>query len=155
MKKIAIYPGTFDPITNGHVDIILRAANLFDEIIVAVAESERKKTLFSIGKRMLFCVESLKQHDHIRVEKLTGLLVDFAKSFNANYIVRGIRTTDDVNYELAIASMNKRLSDNQKIETVFLPASDETIYVSSTMVREIISLHGDVSQFVPACVIVK
>lgn len=151
-KKIAIYPGTFDPITKGHVDVIQRAARLFDDIIVGVAVSERKNTLFSLEKRLHFCKTSLQHINHVNVLVLPGLLVDFAKTHQANYIVRGIRTAEDVTYELANASMNRRLS-KQALETIFLPASDESVYVSAILVREIIQLQGDVSAFVPACVV--
>lgn len=151
-KKIAIYPGTFDPITKGHVDVIQRAARLFDDIIVGVAVSERKNTLFSFEKRLFFCKTSLQHIHHVSVLALSGLLVDFAKTHQANYIVRGIRTAEDVTYELANANMNRRLS-KQELETIFLPASDESVYVSATLVREIIQLQGDVSAFVPACVV--
>ena len=148
MKRIAIYPGTFDPITKGHVDIIERASRLFDEMIIAVAVSDRKKPFFSDEKRVFFCQESVKHLSNVRVELLKNLTVDFAKAQQANYIVRGIRTSDDVNYELSIASMNGLLSAH-KIETVFLSARDEYRFMSATMVREIIALHGDVAPFVP------
>ncbi|MDP1573359.1 MAG: pantetheine-phosphate adenylyltransferase [Coxiellaceae bacterium] len=151
-KRIAIYPGTFDPITKGHLDIIERAAKLFDEIIIAVAVSDRKKPFFSDEKRIFFCQESVKHLSNVRVELLKNLTVDFAKTCHANYIVRGIRTSDDVNYELSIASMNTLLSA-YKIETVFLSARDEYRFISATMVREIIALNGDLSAFVPGCIV--
>lgn len=150
-KKIAIYPGTFDPITKGHVDIIERASHLFDEIIIGVAVSARKKPLFSDEKRIQWCVESLQALKNVRVELLDNLTVDFAKQHSAKYIIRGIRTADDVDYELSIASMNSVLSDHA-IETIFLSARNEYRFVSATMVREIIALKGDVSAFVPGCV---
>ena len=152
MKRIAIYPGTFDPITKGHVDIIERASTLFDEMIIAVAVSDRKKPFFSDEKRVFFCQESVKHLANVRVELLKNLTVDFAKTYQAKYIVRGIRTSDDVNYELSIASMNTVLSSN-KIETVFLSARDEYRFISATMVREIIALNEDASAFVPACIV--
>jgi pantetheine-phosphate adenylyltransferase len=152
MKKIAIYAGTFDPITNGHVDMIQRAAVLFDEIIVAVATSERKKPLFSLEKRVAWCKESIKALANVRVLPLDGLTVDFAQSHQAHYLIRGIRGSADVDYEIAIANMNRALSQNS-IETVFLFAQDKHRSVSATIVREIIALKGDVSVFVPACVL--
>lgn len=150
-RKIAIYPGTFDPITKGHVDIIRRASELFDEVIVGVADSARKKPLFDTEKRLLWCNESIEALQNVHVFLMSGLLVDFAKAHHAKYVVRGFRTSNDVNYELSIASMNRQLSD-EKCETVFLPARDRYTHVSSTMVREIIALKGDVSAFVPECV---
>lgn len=151
-KKIAIYPGTFDPITKGHVDIIHRASELFDEVIVAVADSVRKKPFFETAQRVQFCAESVESFSNVQVALMNGLLVDFAKSYQADYVIRGFRTSDDVNYELSLASMNRQLSD-EKCETIFLPARDHYAYVSATMVREIIALNGDVSAFVPACVL--
>lgn len=151
MKKIAVYPGSFDPITKGHVDIIERAAKLFDEIIVGVATSDRKKPLFSAEQRCQWCVESLGHLTNVRVFLMKGLSVDFAKSHHANFFLRGIRTAEDIDYELSIAHMNHQLSAHH-IETVFFPANNEYRFVSATMVREIIALKGDVSAFVPACV---
>lgn len=151
MKRVAIYAGTFDPITKGHVDIIARAAALFDDVIIGVAKSDRKKPFFSDEKRVAFCRESVKAFSNVRVELLENLTVDFAKAHNAHYLIRGIRTGNDVNDELSLASMNAALSQD-KIETIFLPARDEYRFISATMVREIIALRGDVSMFVPECV---
>lgn len=155
MKKIAIYAGTFDPITNGHIDIIERAAVLFDEIIVAVATSDRKKPFFEAKKRVQFCQESVAHVHNAHVFLLEGLLVDFAKQHHATLIVRGIRTSDDVNYELSLANMNRQLSDarNQQCETIFMSATACFASISATIVREIIALKGDVSLFVPQCVV--
>jgi pantetheine-phosphate adenylyltransferase len=152
MKRIAIYPGTFDPITKGHVDIVTRASTLFDEVIIGVGVSERKKPFFSDDKRLLFCQDSVKHLSNVRVALFNGLTVDFAKQHHAQYLVRGIRTSDDVNYELSIASMNAVLSGSC-VETVFLFASEQYRFISSTMVREIIALRGDVSAFVPEVVV--
>jgi len=152
MKRIAIYPGTFDPITKGHVDIIERASNLFDEIILGVAKSDRKNPYFSDELRLQFCLESINALPNVKAALLTGLTVDFAKQYGAQYLLRGIRTSDDVNYELSIASMNGLLSGGG-LETVFLAAREDYRFLSSTMVREILMVGGDVSLFVPPCVI--
>lgn len=148
MKKTAIYPGTFDPITKGHVDIIARAAELFDEVIVGVANSVRKTPMFDAQKRVRWCRESVQHIPNAQVFLIDGLLVDFAKTYEANYIVRGFRTAEDVNYEMAIANMNQQLSD-EKCETIFLPARNQYTHISATMVREIIALNGDASAFIP------
>lgn len=150
-KKIAIYPGTFDPITKGHVDLIERASGLFDEIIIGVATSDRKKPLFSVEKRTQWCADSLKHLSHVRVFFMEGLSVDFAKLHHARYILRGIRTAADVDDELSIAHMNQQLSQHD-LEIIFIPANNEYRFVSATMVREIMALKGDVSLFVPSCV---
>lgn len=152
MKKTALYAGTFDPITNGHVDIVERAANLFDEVIVGVAISARKSPLFDFQTRLRWCEESAKHLKNVRVLSLEGLTVDFAQSHHVNYLVRGIRNNNDVDYEIELANMNRALSKNT-IETVFLSSQDCHRSISATMVREIMALHGDVSEFVPECVI--
>lgn len=152
VKKRAIYPGTFDPVTLGHVDVITRAALLFDEVIVAVATSARKQPMFSAQQRLQLCVESLVAVPGVRVALLDGMLVEFAKMHGASFIVRGIRTADDVTYELANASMNQVLSEGG-VQTIFLPGQAQHTYVSATMVREIIALGGDVSAFAPQPVV--
>lgn len=151
-KKIAIYPGTFDPLTLGHMDLIQRAATVFDEVLVAVAVSERKQPMFDVKKRLQFCIESLVTVRGVRVALLEGLLVDFARIHKAHFIVRGIRSGDDVGYEMANASMNRQLSGGV-LETVFIPTSNAYGHISATMVREIIALNGDVSAFVPERVV--
>ena len=150
MPKIVIYPGTFDPITNGHVDLIERAGKLFDKIIVAVAMSEGKSPLFDVDKRVSIVEEVVAPMENIEVIGFKGLLVDFAKEHNANALLRGLRAVSDFEYEFQLANMNRRLSPN--LESLFLTPAEQFSFISSTLVREIATLNGDVSQFVPEAV---
>ncbi len=150
MPKIVIYPGTFDPITNGHVDLIERAGRLFDKIIVAVAMSEGKSPLFDVDKRVSIVEEVVGPMKNIEVIGFKGLLVDFAKEHNANALLRGLRAVSDFEYEFQLANMNRRLSPD--LESLFLTPAEQFSFISSTLVREIATLKGDVSQFVPKAV---
>ncbi|PHS16803.1 MAG: pantetheine-phosphate adenylyltransferase [Kangiella sp.] len=150
MPKIVIYPGTFDPITNGHVDLIERAARLFDKIIVAVAMSEGKSPLFDVDKRVSIVEEVVAPMKNVEVVGFKGLLVDFAKEHNANALLRGLRAVSDFEYEFQLANMNRRLSPD--LESLFLTPAEQFSFISSTLVREIATLSGDVSQFVPEAV---
>lgn len=151
MTQMAIYPGTFDPITNGHLDIIRRGAVLFDQVIVAVANSARKSPRFLLEDRIAMCEQALSDLANVRVQELKGMTVDFAKQQQVQFILRGLRGITDFDYERQIAHMNQQLSSG--METVFLSASEATSFVSGTMVREIMDVGGDVSAFVPASVI--
>lgn len=142
----AIYPGTFDPITKGHVDIIQRASRLFDTVIVGIATSVRKTPYFDLDKRVAMVNAALSGLTNVTVYALDGLLIDCAKANQATVILRGLRAVSDFDYEFQLASMNRAL--DREIETVFLPATQEHAYISATMVREILSLGGDVSGFV-------
>ncbi len=149
MKKV-IYPGTFDPITNGHLDIITRAANMFDHIIIAVAASPSKNTLFSLEERVRLVEESSSHLSNVSVSGFSGLLVDFAQEQEANILVRGLRTTVDFEYEFGLTSMYRKLLPG--MESVFLTPADEYAFLSSTIVREVAIHGGEVKQFVPPCV---
>lgn len=151
MSQIAVYPGTFDPITNGHVDLIQRAAHLFDEVVVAVAKSARKTPQIDYVDRMQLVEEVFSPIKNIKVELISGLLVDFAKVHHATILVRGLRAVSDFDYEFQLAGMNRQMASH--IETVFLPATQEHAYVSATIVREILSLEGDIAPFVPPAVV--
>ncbi|HYG99302.1 MAG TPA: pantetheine-phosphate adenylyltransferase [Terriglobales bacterium] len=152
MKKhvIAIYPGSFDPLTNGHLDLIHRGAKLFDELIVAILDNPDKDPLFSPVERREMLEAMTAHYDNVRVEKFDGLLVDFAKSVHANVIVRGIRAISDYEYELQMALMNHKLDPH--IDTVFMPSAEAYSYVSSRLVKGIARLGGPVHGFVPAIV---
>ncbi len=146
MKKIALFPGTFDPVTLGHSDLIARAARLFDEIIVGVAASPRKGTLFSLEERITLTAEALRDIPNVRVEGFSSLLVQFAKEKAANIVVRGIRSVADFEYEMQMVGVNRTL--NPALEVVILTPDPKYGFVSSTHVREV-SLHGgDASAFV-------
>ncbi|MDP5255407.1 MULTISPECIES: pantetheine-phosphate adenylyltransferase [unclassified Vibrio] len=142
-----LYPGTFDPITNGHFDIIRRAANMFDHVVVAVAASPSKNTLFSLEERVNLVKHSVASLDNVSVEGFSGLMVDFAQSCQANILIRGLRTTIDFEYEFGLTSMYRRLMPG--LESVFLTPSEENAFISSTIVREVAIHGGDVSQLVP------
>jgi pantetheine-phosphate adenylyltransferase len=147
--KIAIYPGTFDPITFGHIDIIKRAADLFDHLIVAVAKDNAKNPLFSLDERAELIRQETKDLDiaeKISVEKFEGLLVDFAVVKNAKAIVRGLRAVSDFEYEFQMFGMNAKL--NPAIQTIFLPASETNHFIASKMVKEVAKLGGNISKFV-------
>lgn len=144
---VAIYPGTFDPITFGHIDIINRASNIFQKIIVVVAENPDKRPLFSIEERIDMVEESLKEAKNIQVISHCGLLVNCLKQYNASVIIRGLRAMSDFEYEFQMAFTNRTLLS--KAETVFLMPSAEYTYLSSTMVKQIAQLKGDISSFVP------
>ncbi len=142
-----LYPGTFDPITNGHFDIIRRAANMFDHVVVAVAASPSKNTLFTLEERVNLVKGSVSGLENVSVEGFSGLMVDFAKSCQANILIRGLRTTIDFEYEFGLTSMYRRLMPG--LESVFLTPSEENAFISSTIVREVAIHGGDVSQLVP------
>jgi pantetheine-phosphate adenylyltransferase len=144
--KTVIYPGTFDPITNGHVDLVERAAQLFDHVVIAIAYSEKKSPLFTLEERKSLCEESLSHLDNIEVCGFSNLLIDFAKSKNARCVLRGLRAVADFEYEFQLANMNRAMYP--EFESVFLTPSEHLSYISSTLVREIASLDGDISAFV-------
>ena len=153
MKLTAIYAGTFDPITNGHSDLIQRASKLFDRVVVAVAESARKEPFFSLENRMDLAREVLAAFKNIEVISFSGLLVDLAKKQKAQVILRGLRAVSDFDYEFQLYGMNHKLSP--EIETVFMPASEGTAYISATLVREIARMGGEVDAFVSPIVAKK
>jgi pantetheine-phosphate adenylyltransferase len=147
MKKTAIYPGSFDPITNGHVDLIHRASKLFDEVIVAITQNVNKVGFLNIEERTLAANNALNSLNNIRVLSFDSLLVDFAKNHNAQIIIRGLRAVSDFEYEFQLSGMNKRL--NPHIETLFMTPSEKFANISSSLVREIFLLGGDIDTFVP------
>jgi pantetheine-phosphate adenylyltransferase len=153
MKKKAIYPGTFDPVTNGHLDIIQRATEIFDEVIVAVSRNSAKNTLFGLSERLDLLKSALrKKYDcPVRVEIFSGLLVDFAKKQNVKTLVRGLRAVSDFEYEFQMALMNRHQAP--QIETVFLMPDERYVYLSSSMVKEVARLGGNLKSFLPANVV--
>lgn len=147
MSNFAIYPGTFDPITVGHLDVVRRAARLFDHLIVAVAEATRKKTWFSAEERFRLVQQSTRGLKNVSVELFRGLLVDYVRSRGGHTIVRGLRAFSDFEYEFQMALMNRKLAPD--IETVFLMTSEAHSYISSTLVREVAELGGETASLVP------
>ena len=150
MKTIAIYPGSFDPITNGHVDLIHRACKLFDKVIIAITQNTNKDSFLSIDQRVKAVESAIEPLTNTRVLSFDSLLVDFASEHDAQIIIRGLRAVSDFDYEFQLSGMNKRL--NPAIETLFMTPSEEFANISSSLVREILSLGGDISQFVPESV---
>lgn len=146
MSTTAIYPGTFDPITNGHIDLIKRAASLFDRVIVAIAANPGKKPMFNIDERVEFANEVLNYFDNVEVCGFDGLLVDIAMEKGANIIIRGLRAVSDFEFELQLAAMNRRMQP--QVETLFLTPAENLSFVSSSLVKEIASHGGNVSEFV-------
>ena len=150
--KIAIYPGTFDPITKGHIDIIIRSIKFVDKLIIAVSNNNKKNTLFKINERVEMIKEVLQDEkiSNVEVDSFDGLLMTYASKKNANIIIRGLRAVSDFEYEFQMTGMNYKL--NPTIETIFLMSSDKYQLISSKLIKEINSLNGDVSQFVPKVV---
>ena len=146
----AMYPGTFDPITNGHIDLIRRASGMFDEVVVAIADNPKKKPLFNLDERVSMAQDILKDLKNVRIVGYSNLTIHFAKKENLNVIIRGIRAVSDYEFEFQLASMNRQLDEN--VETLFMTPAYEYSYLSSSMVREIAAYDGDVSQFVHASV---
>jgi pantetheine-phosphate adenylyltransferase len=145
--KIGIYPGTFDPITNGHLDLVDRGLRIFDEIIIAVAPNPKKQPLFTLEERMRLIRESVKDCKNVIVEAFNGLLVDYVKQKGGVAIIRGLRAVSDFEYELQMALMNRRL--DSEIETVFMMPSEEFSFLTSTIVKEVASFGGSVKGLVP------
>jgi pantetheine-phosphate adenylyltransferase len=146
--RIAIYPGSFDPLTNGHLDVIQRAAKLFDRIIVAVAKSESKNPLFTLDERVELVSKSLGHLQNVEADSFEGLLVEYVERRSAQAVIRGLRAVSDFEFEFQMALMNRKL--NERIETIFMMPKDTYTFLSSRIVKEIARLGGDVSSFVPA-----
>jgi pantetheine-phosphate adenylyltransferase len=146
-NNCVIYPGTFDPVTNGHVDLAERAAQLFGKVVIAIAYSEKKTPLFSLDERVALCKASLSHIENIEVVGFSNLLTDFAKSQGARCVLRGLRAVADFEYEFQLANMNRAMYP--EFESVFLTPSENMAFISSTLVREIAALDGDITPFVP------
>lgn len=146
----AVCPGSFDPMTNGHLDIIERASGLFDEVVVAVLVNESKRGLFTVEERMAMLEEAVGPYDNVTVDSFQGLLVDFCRERDITAIVKGLRAVSDFDYELQMAQMNQRLAD---VETVFVPTSPEWSYLASSLVKEVARFGGDVQGLVPSHVL--
>jgi len=144
-KHRAIYPGTFDPITNGHADLIERAARMFDEVIVAIASNPSKQPLFSLEERVNLITQVCAKLSNVKVTGFTGLLAEFARTNNADILIRGLRVVSDFEYEFQLANMNRRL--NPELESLFMTPSEENSFISSTLVKEVAMHKGNVSQF--------
>lgn len=145
--KRAIYPGTFDPITNGHLNILEKAAHMFDEVILAVALQTNKEMLFTLEERTRLCMKASKHIPNVKVMEFDGLVVDFAKQMESTIMIRGMRAVSDFEYELQLALMNKKL--NPDIETIFMVPSYRYMYLSSSMIRQLAMLNADLDEFVP------
>ena len=150
VKTRVIYPGTFDPITNGHIDLVSRAAKMFDEVVVGIAIGHHKKPLFSLEERVDLARESLRHLSNVEFVSFDGLLVNFFQEQQATAVLRGLRALSDFEYEFQLANMNRQL-DN-RFEAVFLTPAEQYSFISSTLIREIARLQGDVSKFVPQVV---
>jgi len=152
-KRIALYPGTFDPLTNGHVNLVQRGVRMFDTVVVAVAADTGKNTLFSLEERVDMVREVFQRTPNVQVEAFSGLLVDYARKRKATILLRGLRAVSDYEYEFQTSLMNHRL--NPKIETVFLIADYRWLYISSTIIKTVARLHGDVRGLVPDTVLAR
>ena len=150
MENIAVYPGSFDPITNGHVDIICRSSKIFDKVIVAVAKNYQKSHLFSTDERMHIIKTVFKNNEKVQVMSFEGLLVNFLKTISVKVIIRGLRAISDFEFEFQLAQINRKL--NKQVDTIYMMASEENLYISSKIVKEIAMLDGDVSKLVPSYV---
>lgn len=145
--KLAIYPGTFDPVTNGHLDLVERGLRIFDELIIAVALNPKKQPLFTLEERLALFQEAVQGYKNLRVEPFSGLLVDYARERGGVAIIRGLRAISDFEYEMQMALMNRRMA--MGIETVFMMPSEEYSYLTSTIIKEVVSLGGSVKGLVP------
>jgi pantetheine-phosphate adenylyltransferase len=150
LTTLAVYPGTFDPLTLGHLDVVRRASRLFDRVVVGVADSKAKRPFFSIDERVDMAREIVRIYPNVEVTGFSGLLADFLRSIQADVILRGLRAVSDFEFEFQMAGMNRKL--HPEVETLFVTPSDQYMFISSTIVREIASFGGDVSSFVPALV---
>ncbi|MDP5069288.1 MAG: pantetheine-phosphate adenylyltransferase [Congregibacter sp.] len=146
-NRTVIYPGTFDPITNGHVDLVQRASKLFDRVVVGIAFSQKKTPLFNLEERVTLCKDALAHIKNVEVKGFSNLLTDFVISENARCVLRGLRAVADFEYEFQLANMNRALFP--EFESIFLTPSEHLSYISSSLVREIAALHGDITPFVP------
>ena len=149
--KVALYPGSFDPLTQGHVSIIHRGLQMFDKLVVAVANNPKKQPMFSVEERQQFIREAVGDDPRVETDSFNGLLVDYARKRKLNVVLRGLRAVSDFEYEFQLANMNRHLARN--VETVFMMTGEDYFYVSSNLVREVASFGGDVSGMVPDCVL--
>ncbi len=150
MAKIAVYPGSFDPITNGHLDVIERAAKMFDRVLVGVAMNAGKEAMFSLAERTAMATEAVAGIENVTVESFEGLLVSYARQVNADVLVRGLRAVSDFEFEFQMALMNRRLDAH--LETIFLMPKEQYTFISSRVVKEVAALGGEVNDFVPPVV---
>jgi len=150
MNSKAVYPGSFDPITNGHIDVIKRSLKIVNKVIIAVSSFQRKNFLFTLKERIEMIKETFKRDERIEIDSFDGLLVDYLKKKNLNLIVRGLRAISDFEYEFQMALVNRKL--NKEIETIFIMPGEEYFFISSTLVKEIAKLKGQISCFVPSVV---
>ncbi|MGB2631031.1 MAG: pantetheine-phosphate adenylyltransferase [Candidatus Omnitrophota bacterium] len=148
MTKTAVYPGTFDPVTYGHLDVIKRCSYLFDKVIIAVAHGSEKKTLFSVEERVAMLTDAVAEYGNVEVDDFNGLVVDYVKERSTKVVVRGLRMISDFEYEFQMALTNRKLAPD--IETIFMMPNEAYSYLSSKLIKEIASMKADLSKFVPA-----